>query len=70
MFEEASWHSGEMVPSAAAAYEIMGYNHSVSDLPSLLPLQSRAPAVGDTSMVTMATDMFSCEAGWYEINGT
>jgi hypothetical protein len=31
VFEEASWHAGEMVPSAATAYDILGYSTSVAE---------------------------------------
>jgi hypothetical protein len=53
VFEEASWHAGEMVPSAAIAYDILGYSTSVAEA------EEAAASAALTSSISMSsnTDM-------------
>ena len=63
VFEEASWHSGAMVPSAHAAYDILGYGEtSVAEAEAAVKSARSMPEF-DLSWAEAETDLLSPTGG-------
>ena len=77
VFEEASWHTGEMVSSAGSAYDILGYSTSVAEAEAAAAQTAlnmninvnnaakqelgKGPLMSACVTDTSVTEMFSCE---------